>query len=420
MINRRQAIRNAILGIGALSSPVALYDQLTKDDALLRTLALARDEEAYWQLIKSQFRFEDDIRYFNHASLGTSPLTVIDATETYRRTLESYPSKYMWGGWDDQVELVREKGAQLLGAAAEEIALIHNTTEGMNIVAASLELNEDDEVIVGNHEHRTATSPWLYHQERKGVKIVRPELPLMPEVPGDILKVYEDAITDKTRVISMVHLTNTNGMILPVKEICALARERNILTIIDGAQAMGTIKCDVKEIDCDFYTASGHKWLFSPKGIGLFYAKSDKQELLKPFIANRAYNLPGLKKVEDYNTRNLPELLGLGAALEFHEMISLDRRMKRTLELRQAFLSAIENDDDLIVKTPLDEQLSHQILTIEKKGMYVGDLKDALFDDHRIDVRGMHAHGLNGVRIAFSIYHDEKDIATLVDALRSC
>jgi selenocysteine lyase/cysteine desulfurase len=241
----------------------------------------------------------------------------------------------------------------------------------------------------------------------------------MPKDPNDIFEVYKKAVTKKTKVISMVHLTNTNGMILPVQAICKLAREKGILTVIDGAQSLGAIPCDMEDIGCDFYTASGHKWLFSPKGIGVFYAKEDKQELLKPFIANRSYKRPGLKKIEDYNTRNLPELLGLGAALQFHEMIGLENSISRIQFLIEKFVEAIKDDPALVIKTPLHPELSHQILTVQKKETGVSDIKNALFDTHKIDVRGMYSHGINGVRISFSIYHDESDINAIVKALKS-
>ena len=322
-MNRRQVILTAILGMGVIPKVKNIFSQMFIDELLKRQVQNVGSTEkaaSFWELIKNQFIFENEMYYFNQASLGTSPLTVIIATDTFRRKLETYPSKYMWGGWDDQIDLVRQQAAELLNAEQDEIALIHNTTEGMNVVASSLKLNPGDEVIVGNHEHRTATSPWLYHQEKKGVKIVRPELPMMPNRSNDILDVYRNAISDKTKVISMVHLTNTNGMILPVKEICEMAREKGIFTVIDGAQSMGVIPCDMAEIGCDFFTASGHKWVYAPKGIGIFYARKNVQKWLQPFIANRYYDQPGLKKIEDYNTRNLPDLLGLGSALAFHKM----------------------------------------------------------------------------------------------------
>jgi selenocysteine lyase/cysteine desulfurase len=163
----------------------------------------------------------------------------------------------------------------MLGASAEEIALIHNTTEGMNLVAASLDLKPGDEVIVADHEHYSGTIPWQYWQEPKGVRLVRPTLPILPSGTGEIVDVYRRAITPRTKVISMCHVVNTNGMILPVQEVAEMARPHGILVAVDGAQAPGMINVDLHDLGCDFYAASAHKWLFSPKGVGIFYARQE-------------------------------------------------------------------------------------------------------------------------------------------------
>jgi len=191
--------------------------------------------DAYWRLVQRQFRLEPGLVYLNNASLGPSPALVADATETYRRRLDAFPSRYMWGGWSEEYESVRSKAAGLLSSSPEEIALIHNTTEGMNLVASSLDLNPGDEVIVADHEHFSGTIPWQYWQEPKGVELVRPILPILPSEPDEIVAVYRRAITPRTRVISMCHVVNTNGMILPVKEVAAMARPRGILVAVDGA-----------------------------------------------------------------------------------------------------------------------------------------------------------------------------------------
>ncbi len=238
--------------------------------------------------------------YFNNASLGPSPALVADATESYRRTLDAFPSRWMWGGWKDEYEAVRTKSAELLGASPEEIALIHNTTEGMNLVAFSLDLRSGDEVIVADHEHYSGTIPWEYWQVPKGVRLVRPTLPLVPTAPEELVDVYRRAITPRTRVISMCHVVNTNGMILPVKEVSALARERGILVAVDGAQAPGHIDVDLHDLGCDFYAASAHKWLFSPKGVGIFFAR---QELPAP--AAPAYRRPRMGRRVDPPAREL-------------------------------------------------------------------------------------------------------------------
>ncbi len=372
----------------------------------------------YWRLVQRQFRLEPGLVYLNNASLGPSPALVADATEAFRRQLDAFPSRYMWGGWSEEKESVRSKAAELLGVSAEEIAIIHNTTEGMNLVAASLELEPGDEVIVADHEHPSGTIPWRYRQEPKGVKLVRPTLPILPSDPGQIVEVYRRAITPRTKVISMCHVVNTNGMILPVKEVSAMARERGILVAVDGAQAPGMINFDLHDLACDYYAASAHKWLFSPKGVGIFYARTESQPLLKPLIVARGWDDESVRRFENYNTRNLPEVLGLGVALDFQNLMKPDRRQARIYELKRTLRRAIGDDPAFTIKTPANDDLSAGITTVEVVGHEVLEVAKTLAERHRIDCRPMMSHGLNGLRISLSVFNSEDQIDLLVDALR--
>jgi len=373
---------------------------------------------AYWRLVQRQFRLEPGLVYLNNASLGPSPALVADATETFRRQLDAFPSRYMWGAWSENKEAVRSKAAALLGASAEEIAIIHNTTEGMNLVAASLDLEPGDEVIVADHEHPSGTIPWQYWQEPKGVKLVRPTLPILPSEPGEIVEVYRRAITSRTRVISMCHVINTNGMILPVKEVSSMARSRGILVAVDGAQAPGMINVDLQDLGCDFYAASAHKWLLSPKGVGIFYARQESQKLLKPLIVARGWEDESIRRLENYNTRNLPEVLGFGVALDFQALLRPERRQARIYELKEYLRREIGGDPAFTIKTPLNDELSAGITTVEVVGHDVLEVAKALAERHRIDCRPMMSHGLNGLRISLSVFNSEDQIDLLVEALR--
>ena len=372
----------------------------------------------YWRLVQRQFRLEPGLVYLNNASLGPSPALVADATEAFRRQLDAFPSRYMWGAWSEEKEAVRSKAAALLGASPEEIAIIHNTTEGMNLVAASLDLEAGDEVILADHEHPSGTIPWQYWQEPKGVKLVRPTLPILPSEPGEIVEVYRRAITLRTRVISMCHVVNTNGMILPVKEVSDMARARGILVAVDGAQAPGMISVDLHDLGCDFYAASSHKWLFSPKGVGIFYAREASQSLLKPLIVARGWEDESIRRLENYNTRNLPEVLGLGVAFDFQNLLGPERRQARIFELKRYFRDRIGDDPAFAIKTPAGDELSCGITTIEVVGHDVQEVATALAERHRIDCRPMTSHGLNGLRISLSVFNSEDQIDVLVSGLR--
>ena len=156
-------------------------------------------------------------------------------------------------------EEVRQKLGDMLGVSPETIALIHNTTEGMNLIASSLDLTPGEEILLSNHEHTSARIPWKHWQERKGVVLKTVDLPLLPQSKEEVVALFHEAITPATRVISLVHVTNTNGMRLPVKEISAMAHEYGILVAVDGAQSMGMFQINLDELGCDFYTSSSRQ-----------------------------------------------------------------------------------------------------------------------------------------------------------------
>ena len=244
--NRRKFLKKLSIGAaGALATPQQIWAKSTKP------LQLAFDElnnndtsEEFWETVKSQFHFAEGLTYFNNGSLGACPKPIREATINFRNTLDDFPSKYMWGGWKDEIEDVRKKTADLFSVSEEEIALIHNTTEGMNLIASSMNLKADDEIISADHEHSSALNPWKYWQESKGVKLVTPTLPILPKSVEEIVAIYRKAITPKTKVISICHVVNTNGMILPIKEVSKMAHEKGILVAVDGAQGTGMFNID--------------------------------------------------------------------------------------------------------------------------------------------------------------------------------
>jgi len=417
--NRRKFLKRLSIGAaGAFATPVKIWAQ----EALLFQNALTDlnttdTAEALWKKVQSQFHFAEGLTYFNNGSLGACPKPIREATINFQNTLDDFPSKYMWGGWKNEIEEVRQKTADLFSVSQEEIALIHNTTEGMNLIASSMDLQPGDEIISADHEHTSALNPWKYWQESKGIKMVTPSLPILPKSVEEVVDIYRKAITRKTRVISICHLVNTNGMILPIKEVSDMAHEKGILVAVDGAQGTGMFNIDLKDIGCDFYTVSAHKWLFSPKGVGILYAKQENQKYLKPLVVARGYEDTSIRRLENYNTRNLPEVLGLGAALDYRNAIGAQKIHDRTYELKHYFRDKIGDNTKLILKTPEPDSLSAGIQVVEVLGKDVQEVKNRLFDEYGIDSRPMSKFGLNAVRLSFAIFITKEQIDVLVDAL---
>ena len=421
-MDRRDLLKYSFSGLtaSALLSAGIRQQFLEKVEETAFNLADDRNDEDYWKLVKSEFAFEPGLYYFNNASLGPCPKLVVDATNQFRALLDGFPSKYMWGGWQEEKEATRQKVADMFAADKEEIALIHNTTEGMNIIAHSFDLGPDDEVILANHEHPSGTVPWVHWSEQRGFKLVRPKLPLVPQSKDELVEVYRKAITPRTKVISMVHGTNTNGMILPVKEVSAMAHAQDILVAVDAAQTAGTFKIDLHDLGCDFFAASAHKFMFAPKGMGVFYAKKESQQHLKPLIVSRAhFRDESIRRLENYNTRNYPELLGMGTSVDYYNLIGAEKREARLRDLKAHLRKALEGDDRFRFKTPAHPELSCAIQNVEVIGRKVVEVKKALFDQYKIDCRPMSGLDINGLRISLSVFTTKEDVDYLVEALRA-
>lgn len=421
-MNRRSLLKYSFSGLtaSALMGSGLRNSFLNNWEGTRERLASPDNDEDYWKLVKSEFPLEEGLYYFNNASLGPCPKMVVDATNHFRALLDGFPSKYMWGGWQEEKEATRQKVADMFSVDKEEIALIHNTTEGMNLVAHSFELGPDDEVILADHEHPSGTVPWVHWSEQRGFKIVRPKLPILPRSKEELVEVYRKAITPRTKVISMVHGTNTNGMILPVKEVSAMAHEQGILVAVDAAQTAGTFKIDLHDLDCDFYAASAHKFMFAPKGMGVFYAKNSSQHQLKPLIVSRAhFRDESIRRLENYNTRNLPELLGLGSAVDYYNLIGGEKRESRLRELKAYLRQKLDGDERFRFKTPSAEELSCAIQSVEVVGRKVDEVKLNLFDQYKIDCRPMSGFGINGLRISLSVFTTKEDIDYLIDAMKN-
>lgn len=420
-MDRRSLIKYSFSGLAATSLMSAGIREsfLKKAEKTGFALSSKANDENYWELVKSQFSMEKGLYYFNNASLGPCPKLVVDATNQFRALLDGFPSRYMWGGWQEEKEAVRQKVADMFSADKEEIALIHNTTEGMNLVAHSMELGPEDEVILADHEHPSGFIPWQYWSEIRGFKIVRPKLPILPESKEEIVEAYRKAITSKTKAISMVHGTNTNGMILPVKEVSQMAHQQGILVAVDAAQTAGTFKIDLHDLECDYYAASGHKFMFSPKGMGIFYARKSSQHHLKPLIVSRAhFRDTSIRRLENYNTRNYPELLGLGTAVDYYNLIGAEKREARLRDLKKHLRAGLVGNPKFKIKTPAHDELSCAIQNIEVVGQKATEVKKKLFDNYMIDCRPISGFGINGVRISLSVFTTKSDVDYLLKALQ--
>ena len=385
----------------------------------------ASDGEVFQQA-RRHFLIPPGVAYCNTGTLGASPREVVDALvhgiENLEAELADWPYFQADGepltGYQKLTELRAQMGA-LMNGAVDEIALVQNATMGMGFLANGLNLDAGDEVLSTDQEHGGGIGPFRLKAKRYG--IVVKELPLLDAVekgPDAVVRLFADAMTPRTRVVMFSQITSGLGIHLPTAELCALARENGALSIVDGAQAIGQVRVDMKRLGCDAYVGSPHKWLMAPKGTGALYIKRDVQERVWPTLASYAWDddEAGAFRFMQYGTGSLPVAHGLRAALDFIDAIGMDRIERWDLMLAHRLRDGLAEIPRVRLASPDDRRFASAITTFGVDGVAARKLQMDLWA-RKVRVRAQGDE--RGVRLSAHLYVSPADIDTVLEVVRS-
>ncbi|MFQ5927743.1 MAG: aminotransferase class V-fold PLP-dependent enzyme [Terriglobia bacterium] len=372
----------------------------------------ARNPEAYWAALRPQFLLQPGFLYLNNGTVGTMPLPVLRAwieailkvEQMEDPDTEQYPL-WGYGPWDEY----RRPVADFIGCELHELALVRNATEGLNYVANGLDLAPGDELLTTDEEHPSGLNPWLLKAKRYGIVVKQVELPKPPTSGTEIVELFEQARTPRTRVILASHVTTMTGCVLPVRELAAWARSHGILSLIDGAHAIGMLRVNVKEIGCDFYVSSPHKWLLAPKGCGLLYIRDEVCDRLWSTIATGGWNDREIRAVrlQQFGTTNVALLAGLGAAIAFWQQIGPERITRRIRQLHAYLKQRVGEFPGAEMVSAAGEEFTGGILSVNFPAIQRRELQQWLYAQHRIRIRGTSPTRL---RLSTHIYHSFADL----------
>jgi isopenicillin-N epimerase len=385
----------------------------------------AEDAEVF-RAARREFLFPDTVTYCNTGTLGASPREVIEAVEAATRRNETSLPDWPYFQADGEpltgyqhLKDARARVAGFVGAQPEEVAFTQNATMGMNFLAGGLDWQAGDEVVTTDQEHGGAVSIFRLLAKRRG--IVVKELPLATAVGGGpeaIVRLFRDAMTPRTRALMACHVTSQFGVRMPVVELVALARERGALSLIDGAQAVGQLRVDVKALGCDAYVASPHKWLLAPKGTGLLYIRRDVQDRFWTTLASYAFDdhEDGAFRFMQYGTGSVAQVEGFLAALGFVERIGIDRIERWDAMLTRRLREGLARIPRARLSSPADPRLAAAITTFRVEGVTARGLQDALWA-RKIRVR---AQGDDkGVRLSAHLYMAPHDVDAVIDTVET-
>ncbi len=393
MPDRRTFLRSSASLFAALGLTTQLRADLCSPPPPLPSADLfSRDQDAYWSAIRKQFLIPPDTVYLNNGTVGSSPRPVLQAIfdgylETEKMSQEDPEDYPIWGyaAWNQ----FRDPLAAFVGASRDEIAMLRNATEANRYRANGLDLAAGDEVLMSDQEHPGGEQPWQLRAKRYGIVVKKFSLPLPPQNSTEILNRINDAITPRTRVLFVSHITTVTGVVLPVKEICALARSKGILSAIDGAHVIGMMRLNLHDLGCDMYSSTPHKWLMAPKGSGLLYVRDEVIDRLWNTIVTEGWNDSKLRaeRFQRIGSSNVPALWGLRAALK----LAIDIGMER-IERRHRHLADYVHGE--LVKrgiqswTSPDPDLRCAISTYNLAPIKIVELEKWLWKAHKVRIRG--------------------------------
>jgi len=421
MPDRRDFMKSATLAGLSLGLPGSA--RLPRD-LKIRPLPAADDPD-YWSRLRSQFPMPPEEAYCNTGTLGAPPVRVLRAMIDHitRYALEiahcdwSDGGIHLLSGYFPYVDL-RKKIGRLIHADYKNIALTQNATMGMNFLAAGLDLPEGAEILTTDKEHSGGRSGWQLLARRRGTIWREVPIPVPADEPGQILSAFEKAVGPKTRILSFPHITSGTGTILPVRELCQLARARGLLSIVDGAQAVGHVPVDVQDIGCDAYYSSPHKWLLAPAGTGILYIHERCIDSVWTTIASGNWDNHEDNgfRLTQRGTGNAALMVGLEAAVDFHFAVGPERIRRRIKQLGDRLREGLAGIPRTKILTPLHPELSAGLTTFNVAEMKGKDLQDELWKRGKLQPRAQ--GGKRGVRFSTHIYNsaDEVDRALAIVA----
>jgi selenocysteine lyase/cysteine desulfurase len=377
-------------------------------------------DERYWHAVRSQFLLREDLALMNAANLCPSPFPVMEAVFKYTRDLDTDASFQNRAKYRQIREDTREKMARLLGAHADEIALVRNTSEANNVISSGYHLGEGDEVLLSDLNHPSNNKAWEVKSRRYGFKINYVSVALIPQSEDEIVEAFEKAYTPATKIMSFTHVSNTTGLAMPARKLCAAARTRGVFSVVDGAQSFGALRIDLADMGCDAYTGSAHKWFMGPKEVGVLYVRKDSQGHVWPSIVSAGWrdDVDSARKYEVLGQRDDAALTATGRGVDFHEKIGPDRVEARMRQVATAIKEGVSDLAGVELSTSMDPALSAGVVIFKPGELDPRKVFNKLYGTYHIAGAGM---GPN-IRLSPHVYNtlDEADraVAAIAEMLK--
>ena len=374
--------------------------------------------EAFWKSVREQFVMPPDLGVLNAANLCPASRPVLEALKRETDSVDRDPSAQNRSRLSGEKEATRKVLAEFLRVTPEEIVITRNTSEANNMVSSGLDLKAGDEVIVFQDNHPSNLTAWNEKAKRFGFTVVT--VPQKNPHPGMeyYIDAYTKAITPRTKLLSFTHLTSSVGDLFPAKELCALARERGVMSLVDGAQSFGLLDVNIAEMSPDFYTGSAHKWPCGARECGVLYINARAHKQIWPSIYSAYPGAVGISRTfESFGQRDEATMIAFRTALEFQTKVGREAIEKRSRALTQQLIAGLSKLPDVKVWTSPNASLNAAVVSFQPGSLNSQKLGAALYQNDKIGTAGRGGGDRGGLRASPHFYNTPAEIDRLVSAV---
>ncbi len=396
------------LGLAALSSATVASLLREVVGATRAVVDLAPEQAAmnedYWSVIQNSFSVTRGIINLNNGGVSPSPRIVTEALVRYIWQQEDATAYTMWQILEPQSETIRTGLAEMFGCDREEIAITRNASESLEILLMGMDFKSGDEILTTTQDYPRMLTTLRQREKREGLVLKLVKIPIPPRDLNEITAAFEQGITKRTRLILMSHQVNITGQITPVKSICEIARARGIETIVDGAHSFAQFDFQQKDLGCDYFGTSLHKWLYAPKGTGMLYVRREKIPRIWALMAAESKQANDIRKFEEIGTHSAAPRLAIGEAMLFHHGIGGKRKEARLRYLSRYWMNRLKDVPKIRFNTSFDPNQSCAIANAHIDGTDPKAVGSYLFSAHRIFTTPIIHEEFQGIRITPNVY----------------
>jgi selenocysteine lyase/cysteine desulfurase len=376
-------------------------------------------DEKFWEGVREAYPRQQPLMNLNNAAVSPPPLVVEQAMIDAYRLINQNPDVNMWGKLDAALPSIKQQLAALADCSPDEIALNRNSSEGLSTAIFGIPLKAGDQVLVSAWDYPSVRAAWLQRQQREGIEVVSVDFDLMASDDA-VFQAYEEAITPRTRVMQLTHMFHWTGRVIPARRLCQLARSRDIVTVVDCAQTFAQMPVSFRDLGCDFFITSLHKWLGAPVGNGMLIVKQSRIDSTWPLLA--PFDPPPLRidKFDHWNlgTYNSAVQAGIAPAIRFHEEIGVRKIHARLQELTRYWVNLARDIPGFRLHTPLESGDLGAVSLFSIDGMDAKKIEQELRQTHRVHVKYRQIQDVAGLRVSPHLYMLKSDLDVFVDALK--